>query len=221
MVNSQEIIERSFYSAILGVAIDLGYTVNPDDFLPVSQENSNRFKDTIKNLDPYIAIFGTGNNQSKGQKITPRIVVNARGFYPGAIGLPRQLVEKEEGIGYTATEVPYETIDQYIDIHLVANTQEHMRLLHQVLFNSIPQRGYIKPYNEPKFLYSGNIFLELVNFFDIPNLDIGILEKVYQFQVFDTLTFDKPAEGDLIPITDITLLLEGPNSSEQINISKP
>lgn len=71
MVNSQEIIERSLYSAILGVAIDLGYTVNPDDFLPVSQENSNRFKDTIKNLDPYIAIFGTGNNQSKGQKLPP------------------------------------------------------------------------------------------------------------------------------------------------------
>ena len=96
-----------------------------------------------------------------------------------------------------------------------------MRLLHQVLFNSIPQRGYIKPYNEPKFLFSGNIFLELVNFFDIPNLDLGILEKVYQFQVFDTITLDKPVEGDLIPITDITLLLEGPNSSEQINISKP
>jgi hypothetical protein len=35
------------------------------------------------------------------------------------------------------------------------------------------------------FLFSGNIFLELVNFFDIPNLDFGLLEKVYQFVIQD------------------------------------
>ena len=32
MVNSQEIIERSIYSALLGVAVKLGYSVNPEDF---------------------------------------------------------------------------------------------------------------------------------------------------------------------------------------------
>ena len=35
MVNSQEIIERSIYSALLGVAVKLGYSVNPEDFLPI------------------------------------------------------------------------------------------------------------------------------------------------------------------------------------------
>lgn len=209
MVNSQEIIERSVYSSLLRVAIALGYTIDPNNYLPINAENAAKYKEDIGKLKKVVAIFGTGENQSKGQKIAPRIVVNARGFFPGAIGLPKQLIEKEEGIGFTATEEPYETIDQYIDIHLVAGNQEDMRLLHTIMFSSIPQRGYIKPYNEDKFLFSGNIFLELVNFFDIPVLEVGLMEKVYQFVIQDCLIEEKSMVADIVPIKDITLLLEG------------
>ena len=175
MINSQEIIERSIYQALLNASIKLGYSLDPNNYLPISIENQKRFKEDMDKLNKYIWVFGTGNNQSKDKKLTPRIVVNARGFYPGGIGLPKLLIQKEEGIGFTATEEPYETIDQFIDIHLIANNQEDLRLLHQVMFYSIPQRGYLKPYNVDEFLFSGNIFLELVNFFDIPNLDFGLL----------------------------------------------
>lgn len=208
MVNSQEIIERSIYSALLGVAVKLGYSVNPEDFLPINAENSKKFKEAISKLKKFVQVFGTGNNQSKDKKETPRIVVNARGFYPGSIGLPRELITKEEGIGFTATEYPYETIDQYIDIHLVAGTQEDLRLLYQIMFYAIPQRGYIKPYTEDSFLFTGNIFIELVNFFDIPNLDMGLLEKIYQFQVMDCILEEIPGKVDFVPITTIDVLLE-------------
>lgn len=76
------------------------------------------------------------------------------------------------------------------------------------MFYSIPQRGYLKPYNVDEFLFSGNIFLELVNFFDIPNLDFGLLEKVYQFVIQDCVINETTEKADLVPITDITLLLE-------------
>ena len=33
----------------------------------------------------------------------------------------------------------------------------------------------------------GNIFIELGNFFDVPNNNLGLLEKVYEFRVYDTL----------------------------------
>lgn len=209
MVDSQEIIERSFYSALLNTTIALGYSLDPDSYLPISIENQQRFMQDMKNLPKYIPIFGTANATSKDQKTTPRIVVNARGFYPGGIGMPKQLINKEEGIGFTATEVPYEALDQYIDIHLVANNQEDLRLLHQILFWSIPQRGYIKPYTADKFLFSGNIFEEVINFYDSPNLNMGILEKVYQFQVLDTMIGAKePGPADLVPITTIELLMQ-------------
>ena len=220
MVNSQEIIERSLYSSLLEVSIGLGYSVNPNDYLPINSINQKKFQEDIQKLNKYVAIFGVGNNQSKDQKITPRIVVNAKGFYPGSIGLPRYLIEKEVGIGFTSSEEPYETIDQYIDVHLVANNQDDMRLLHQILFYSIPQRGYLKPYNEDKFLFTGNIFIELVNFFDKPNENVGILEKIYEFIVMDSLIEERTTVTDLVPITDISLLLADYNETIEVS-NKP
>lgn len=208
MVNSQEIIERSIYSNILTVAMKLGYTLNPDDYLPINKENEAKYKSDLAKLKKFIPIYGVGNNQSKGQKITPRIVINSKGFYPGAIGLPKELIDKGEGIGFTSTEEPYETLDQMIDIHLVASTQEDIRLLHQILFWSIPQRGYIKPYTEDKFMFSGNIFLEVVNFFDRPDLTQGLIEKIYQFSVFDCIIGEKEGTMDIVPITNISLIID-------------
>lgn len=40
MVNSQEIIERSIYSALLNTSVALGYSINPEDYLPISEANS-------------------------------------------------------------------------------------------------------------------------------------------------------------------------------------
>ena len=209
MVNSQEIIERSIYMALLRVTIELGYGLDPNNYLPVSVENSEKFQQDLKNLNKYIPIIGTGNATSKDQKITPRIVLNARGFYPGNIGLPRELIEKAEGIGFTANEEPYETLDQYIDVHLVASNQDDLRLLHQIMFWSLPQRGYIKPYTAEKFLPYGNIFIEVGNFFDYPNVNLGLLEKVYEYRIYDTLIGEKEdVITDIVPMTSVTVLLE-------------
>lgn len=212
MVNSQEIIERSIYVAILNMAIKLGYTINPEDYLPTSAVNAERFKEDLKKITDdkgfYISIFGVGNNHSKGIKETPRIVVDSEGFYPGDIGLPRQIIEKEEGIGYTVTEVPYETLSQYMNIRLCAHSAEHMRLLHQIMFWAVPQRGYLKPYEEPKFLFTGNIFLRIVNFYNMPDLDNGLMEKVYQFEVQDCLLDGNTPPEVITPIRDISVLLE-------------
>ena len=64
MVNSQEIIERSIYVAILNMAIKLGYTINPEDYLPTSAVNAERFKEDLKKITDdkgfYISIFGVG-----------------------------------------------------------------------------------------------------------------------------------------------------------------
>lgn len=211
MVNSQEIIERSIYKAILTTAIDLSYTLDPNSYLPKTEENVRRMQEDKKNLSKFIFIYGTGNATSKDQKMTPRIVINAKGFYPGGIGLPKYLQEKEEHRGSTRFNIdlePYETIDQYIDIHLVAQNQEDLRLLHQILFWSIPQRGYIKPYTSKSLLTSGNIFLELGNFFDYSNINLGILEKVYQFKIYDTLVGEvEDIQNDLVPINSIDVFL--------------
>lgn len=44
MVNSEEIVERTFYISLLSTMLEMGLTLNPEDFLPLSQENEKDFK---------------------------------------------------------------------------------------------------------------------------------------------------------------------------------
>ena len=55
--------------------------------------------------------------------------------------------------------------------------------------------------------FDGNIFVELTNFFSIPDQSNGIVEKVYQFIVKDTLLEDLRDVETLPPINDISVLL--------------
>lgn len=216
MINSQEIIERSLYKSVLTTVLNIGYTLDPEDYYPITAESQKRFEEDKKKIidskGMFIYIFGTGNNQSKGMKDNlPRICIDSQGFLPGDIGLPKQNISREED-DYVVTDQPYETIDQFIDIHLVSNNQSDIRFLLNILSSSIPQRGYIKPYIYDKAPFDGNIFIESVNFFNIPNLDKGLIEKVYQFEVKDSLldySTGSTEEPIIIPpIRDISLLVQ-------------
>lgn len=219
MISSQEIIERSVYSAILETLISKGYSLRPDDYFPINEANQKRFEADKKAIESkkgfFIPLFGMGNNQSRGMKQFPSITIESQGFMPGDVGLPKLIQEKVED-SYFVSESPFEAIEQYIDVRLIANKQEDIRLLHTLLFASIPQRGYIKPYNLPKVPFDGNIYIEVANFYNEPNTDKGIIEKVYQFTIKDTLLdVDMPQEGPFPKLQSIELLLQG----EDVNIN--
>ncbi|MBD4337030.1 hypothetical protein GUH15_13360, partial [Xanthomonas citri pv. citri] len=81
------------------------------------------------------------------------------------------------------SEFPYETKDITIDIHLVATTQNDMRLLHSILHEALPTRGYIRPYfndleewDKGRIAPTGNLFIEIGNFYDHPDESHGLLE---------------------------------------------
>lgn len=211
MINSQEIIERSIYCAILEMAVKLGYTLDPSEYLPINNENQEKFEKDLKAIDIekgfHIEVFGVGNNHSRGQKMTPRITVESDGFYPGDVGIPRYLRERD-GSSYQVFESPSEALSQYMNIRLACGKAEHMRLLHQIMFWSIPQRGYLKPYTEIEPLFTGNIFLRVVNFYNNPDLDNGLMEKIYQFEVQDCLIEKNTTPTEITPIKDITVLLD-------------
>lgn len=207
MITTQEILERSIYEAILNEALRQKVTLDPAVYHPVTPETEKQYKEDLKAIPHFVSIFGPGNSQSKGAKVTPRIVVDTHGFFPGGIGLPGYVEEKQDGV-YRPVEVPHDTLDQFVDIRLVSNNQEENRLLHQLMFFAIPQKGYIKPFYADKLEKTGNIFIELVNFNDQPNLDQGFIEKVYQFAIYDCLLVLPRALDDITPIKDITVDLQ-------------
>lgn len=232
METSQLIIERSLYASLLRVALRLNRTVNPEDFQPISSTSQAKQERAIKALgNKYIGIYGVGNNQARGIKQVPRITIDLNAYYPGDLGVEQFIIgDIEDNEQYALYEQPFETKDTMFDIHLVANNSQDMRTLHQIMYTALPARGYIKPFreatisdylNNPGLLKTGNIFLQVGNYYDHNDNDHGLLEKVYTYTCVDGLLDQKLAEGNPVsPIkeikTDIT-----PEHTEGISFTNP
>lgn len=227
MVTTQEIIERSLYASLMQVALQLNRTIDPDLYLPVSVENQQRYKEAVKAIgDKFIYIFGVGNNQVRGPKNVPRITIDLNAYYPGNIGTEAFMVgEEKENEEYRQYSYPFETKNVQFDIHLVASRTEDLRSLHGILYTALPVRGYIKPFLEAslqKYLEhkglakTGNLYIEVSNYYDHNDQEHGLLEKVYSYTVVDSYIEENFPEGaTFAPIKDIRALiqLEGPEGT--------
>lgn len=211
MVNTLEIIERSIYDAILQVAVKDGLSLDPKNYYPVTPETINQFNEDKKALTKYVQIFGTGSAESKGEKVTPRIVVENDTLFPGVIGLNDTSLELNEDKMYVPIQMPSKSLEQIINIHICAGNQTDYRILQSIVYRALPLRGYIKTYLSETLLESGNIYLELVNAYDESDTLSGLIEKAFQYQIQD-LVFEELIIEDndnLIPmINDLTLLTD-------------
>lgn len=215
METSQLIIERSLYASLLRVALKLNRTVNPEDFQPISSISQAKQERAIKALgNKYIGIYGVGNNQARGIKQVPRITIDLTAYYPGDLGVEQFIIgDIEDNEQYALYEQPFETKDTMFDIHLVANNSQDMRTLHQIMYTALPARGYIRPFrentladylNNPGLFKTGNIFLQVGNYYDHNDNDHGLLEKVYTYTCVDGLLDQKLSEGNQVsPIKEI------------------
>lgn len=200
---------------LLTIALNNGLTLDPEDYLPPSPANEAKYKEDINKLSKYIYIFGVGNNQVKGGKYVPRIVLNLQSYYPGHIGTERFMVDDTDKTRPQVFDVGYTTKDIAIDVHLVANNQEDLRLLHSLMYKALPSVGYIAPYNGGKAIDyikqkvgpTNNIFIEVGNYYDHQDLEHGLLEKVYQYNITDGLLEQSDTDIEVVPITDITAII--------------
>lgn len=226
MVTTQEVIERSLYASLMQVALQLDLTVDPELYLPVSTENQKRYQEAVDSKDKFIYIFGVGNNQVRGPKIVPRITIDLNAYYPGNVGTEAFMVgDEKENEEYRQYTYPFETKNAQFDIHLVANKSEDLRLLHSIMYTALPVRGYIKPFIESSLqeyilnkglLKTGNLYLEISNYYDHNDQEHGLLEKVYSYTIIDSYIEEELADIDgFAPIKDITALikLEGPDGT--------
>lgn len=219
MVSTQEIVERSLYMSLLHTTLRMGYTLDPDNYLIDGLPNPDteqQFQLDKAQINPFIYVFGVGNNQAKGIRECPRIVLDAQNFYPGGVGVEKYNIgEKEEDGTFRVISYPdFTTHDIMVDVHLVAKTQPELRLLHTIMYTALPAMGYIKPYyndkeewNNGKLAPSDNIFMEVANYYDHKDLEHGTLEKVYSYRISDGILLTEDIGMELVPIHDISLLL--------------
>lgn len=231
-----EIIERTFYIALLHETLKRGLTLNPEDYLvdipgesvpsPTAETELKFLADKEKIGDKFIYIFGVSNNQSRGIKELPRITLELKAYYPGDIGLEKESLELNPYGTFQSIEYDYETKHTLIDVHLCANTEAEMRVLHDIMYRALPARGYLKPYLNNDYQYwksknlepSGNFYIEVSNHYDHPDLNHGFLEKVYTYEVRDGMVINKDTEVNYKPIKDIDLLLKNNQSDLSIHV---
>jgi len=221
--NLEELLERSIFHAIREKTVAEGYLPNINTFdvsnidntvaaaAKVSYENA---KTNIFNTKGFVVdVFGVGNNQAKGLKKVPRIVVDTQTFQPGTLGGDTSPVyENVNGI-FVKSSNPSLASDFFYNVYAVANNVKQLRVLTAIISSALPRRGYIKTYLDERLQFSGNILTVFTGSMDSDDLTEGVMEKVFSYastDVFEGLpetitTIVNGEEFDLVPISEIKL----------------
>lgn len=206
----QEIIERSIFEKIRGVLVATGYLpdiVNYPDTPEGYYDYRSSIKEIIETKGFCVELFNQGPNTEKGLKKVPRIVIKTVSALPGDLGgsFGKYFV-KNTGGTFDEITTPPQSVDFYVNFHLVSGTVEQYRILNSILTLAIPRRSYIDWYTnsgEDKRTF----FCRYLNYHDIDNLPTGVMEKVYAYEIPDCYDLTMAVMGTDIPsISDITLI---------------
>lgn len=210
ILDIEAMLERTVYHRLRKYTISIGYTLDSDLYdtnsndINIVKTETERYKkdltEIVNNKGFAIEIFGTANNQARGTKKPPRIVVESESFYEGELGLQvaDNYIKNQNGT-FTKVEPVSITNDWFFNIHLVANTIEQLRVLRQILIMSLPRRGYINWYTEKKLQKTQNLLCRYLTQHDLDWEQEGIMEKVYRFTISDVHVHDDIITDIIVP----------------------
>ena len=184
----QEIVERTLFERIREELVDKLYLPDIADTgtYPDTEAGWTAWNAAIAAIAAgpagfAVELWNGGISDSRGTKKLPRIVLNSGSFLPGALGGNPQSYFRDNGADFSAMSQPPQTVDYYVNIHLVAGSIEQIRVLNSLLAISVPRRGYIPFYNDA----DQSFFARNVGYYDGDNDDEGIIEKVFGFEIPD------------------------------------
>lgn len=209
LTDVQEIIERSLFEIIRLELIDKLYLpdVADDGIYPDTQVGWDQWETDIKAIVDgakgfAIELFSVGNNEAKGIKKVPRIIIESGNFLPGTLGGDPQRFFKDQGDDYKALVTPPQTVDFYINFHLVSKDIVQARVLNAILALTVPRRGYIPWYNDG----TKSFFARYLNYYDQGDESIGVTEHVYAYEIPDVWDReDIEVYANIAKVNEITL----------------
>lgn len=209
LTNVQEIIERSLFEMIRLELVAKLYLPDVSDTgtYPDNQTGWDQWEADIKTIVDgakgfAIELFSVGNNEAKGIKKVPRIVIESGNFLPGSLGGDPQRYFEDQGDDYKALVTPPQTVDFYINFHLVSKDIVQGRVLNAILALTIPRRGYIPWYNDG----TKSFFARYLNYYDQGDESIGVTEHVYAYEIPDVWDReDIEVYAEIAKVSEITL----------------
>lgn len=205
----QENLERSLFETIRLELIDKGYLPDITDTVRYSQDSSGwaNWKTDLEAIKDsmgfFIELYGTGTGESKGEKSTPRIVIESDNFLPGALGgdSTKGFIWNEANNNYDVYITPPQSVDFYINFRLAANSIKQLRILNSILAISIPRRAYINFISDP----TKSFFIRYLNYYQEDQESSGILEHIYAYEIPDCWDREDKSLDNVPGINDITL----------------
>jgi hypothetical protein len=193
----EEIISKTIFKTLRQEVVSRGYLPNINNY-DIDNTNDTLAKEAIQSYKQAqlairnergfcIEIFPFSNNQSKGYKSVPRIVVDVLEFLPGKIGLdPRSFFEFNSlSNSYIRKKSSPLLSELNFMVYASGNSAEQVILMNDIIMTCLPMRGYIKKYDEETLKPSNNWFIVLEDKGKRDNLEEGITERFYRFLIED------------------------------------
>ena len=208
LTSIQEIIERTLFEAIRQEVVDKEYLPDVSDIgtYPDTEAGWTAWEAAINTVVSTkgfaIEVFGGGSNEAKGTKKVPRIVIECGNFLLGDLGGDPRRFFVDKTTHFQALVTPPQTVNFFVNFHLISNTVEQTRILNAIMALAVPRRHYHPWYNDT----TKTFFAEYLNYYDQSNVDKGITEYVYGYKVPDAWDHeDIEIYETVAKMTEITL----------------
>lgn len=202
--DTQQVVERSIFEEIRLELVDKGYL--PDITTFTNNEAGQLLYEAaveaiVVDKGFAIELFSTGTNKAKHVKKTPRIVMRSGSFLPGALGGSPSRYYSDQGTNYSALVTPPQTVDYYINFHLVSEDVEQERILAAILALTLQRRGYVTRIDDANKTF----FCRYLNYYDGDNVDEGIIEKIYSYEIPDCWDSNDETVDTVAKLAEVTL----------------
>lgn len=174
------------------------------------EEYNAAIADIVDNNGFCIELFGYTSNNTKGERKTPRIVIDLHQFLPSQIGndtsASYEKIRGPEGEHYHRVRKSSLLSDLTFAVYIVGNNSEQMMVMNKLVMETLPHRGYIKRPEDENLSHHNNYFVRLKDKGHTQGLPEGILERYFIYEMPEIDEMDKIyIPGNITPINEIDL----------------
>lgn len=205
-------LEKSIYERIRTILVEEGYLParNPGRYTPDKAGELNwqtDIKSITTNKEFAVEPFSNSGIQDKGMKSVPRIVIIARRYIPGETGAPingQIFSNPVDPNNFVKVGTSLESMHLHLDVNLVTASANQDRILNAVIFKALGTKTFI-PFSDS---INERFFLKQFNYYDLPDAQDGLMEKVYSYEIQDLYMYEDLNSQNVSPIKEITQELE-------------
>lgn len=208
---TQQIVERSFFMTLLAKVQEFGYIPDKTDTVayPPTIVGENAYRAAINSIITTkgyaIRVVGSGTTVNVGIKDLPVFVIGSSSYMLGDLGGDLNYHHEyfEQSSNYKKKLLPPQSVDFYLDVHIVCNSIGQYRTMASILALALPMRYYLPSYNaeDKRFLITIN-----QGAIDVSDKNKGILEYIYKYKAHDLYVQPDIYSDDAIePVNEITV----------------